>query len=120
MTKLEEDMQFTGAYTSHADEKSHLVWEAKGIREKYKCKARVVQEYGGWSIYADQKYRDLTRLEKLSLRANKILDEKANLREKFEKDMANLEAEADNIFWESRKIRDQYGEEFTEDFMYAN
>ena len=117
---MDKDLRFTGWYTNHMWERPELTERAADIRKRYKCRARVVAESHGWSIYADQKYRDLHHLEELSKCAKQIPYRRAALREKFEKELSDLDKEAEDLFLEIRKIRDEYGDEFTEDFTYAN
>lgn len=117
---MDKELEFTGWYTRYLDERPKLMERAAAIRKKYKCRARVVTESYGWSIYADQKYRDLHRLEELAKSAKNIPAQKAALKERYEKDLAELDKSAEEYFWEIRKIRDKYGDEFTEGFMYAN
>lgn len=59
-----EDLVFTGIWERNYN-RNEAKKMAKEIREKYKCRAVLVNEDGGVSVYADKKYDHLKHLEHL-------------------------------------------------------
>lgn len=73
-----EGLIFTGIWERDY-RRNEVRAEAKKIREKYKCRAVLVDEEGGVSVYADRKYETLQRLETLECRLNNIPTARQNL-----------------------------------------
>lgn len=77
---------------------------AKQIRQKYKCRAVLVSEDGGVSVYADEKYSELCYLETLESMLNNI----PNRKQKLLKELAALEQEEKEMREKIAKIKSLY------------
>lgn len=77
---------------------------AKQIREKYKCRAILVNEDGGVSVYADEKYSKLCYLETLESMFKNI----PNKRQKLLKELEELEQEENQMREKIAQIKSLY------------
>ena len=110
MTRNEAERQglyFAGIYELWYD-KEKVKERAKIIRTKYKCRAVVVKEDNGYSVYAENKYRDLICLE---LCENKLLymdSRKRGLLERYQKELKELEEEENKLKEKINNIKGRY------------
>lgn len=113
MTRRQAEDQgliFTGRYTSRPWEREeYCVKFAAEIRKKYKCRAVVVPEENGWSVYADEKYEYLKRLEECEVALRNIPIELDRLHNKYEQDVAGVQAKEIALAAEAEAIRTKYG-----------
>ncbi len=99
-----EGLEFTGCWVRNY-ERVEARESAKYIREKYKCRAVVVNEQGGVAVYADKKYFELQRLNDLECRLKLIPCQRQRLLEQ----LAELEADEKKLSEQIAEIENKYG-----------
>lgn len=98
-----EGLVFTGCWVRNY-EREEARDSAKYIREKYKCRAVLVNENDGVAVYADKKYEDLQRLEELEGRL-KLFPVK---RQRLFEQLAELEEEEKRLNEKISEIKGFY------------
>lgn len=110
MTKnqaYDQGLSFSGSWERPWNR--HLATEeAKEIRTKYKCRAVVVYDDGGYGIYVDQKYWDLRHLEDLERELSYWPTTITKLKDKYKKDLAEAEARQECIVAKIAEIKTNY------------
>lgn len=87
---MAQGLVFTGCWTNAYWEKDMCTKRAAEIRKKYKCKAYVCTDDGGWGVYADEKYDDMQTLERAELFLARIPGELHRAQEKFDTEVAEI------------------------------
>ncbi len=99
-----EGLTFTGCWVRNY-EREDARDSAKYIREKYKCRAVLVNEEGGIAVYADEKYENLKRLETLECHLKNIPAARQRLLEQ----LAALDEEESRLTEKIEEIQQMYG-----------
>lgn len=110
MTRNEAERQglcCTGIYELWYD-KEKIKDRAQNIRTTYKCRAVVVKEENGYSVYADTKYFDLTCLESYENRLSYMDSSKKELLKKYLEGLKALEAEEKYLKEKINNIKGRY------------
>lgn len=110
MTRNEAERQglcCTGIYELWYD-KEKIKDRAQNIRTTYKCRAVVVKENNGYSVYADTKYFDLTCLESYENRLSYMDSRKRGLLERYQKELKELEEEENHLKERINIIKGRY------------
>ena len=110
MTIKEAEKQgliFTGIYESWFN-KEKVKDQAQNIRTTYKCRAVVVKEDSGYSVYADSKYWDLTCLELYERKLSYMDSRKRELLERYQKELKELEKEENQLKEKINNIKERY------------
>lgn len=100
---MKEGLVFTGFWVYTYGKVEALIY-AKQTREKYKCRAVLVNTDGGIAVFADKKYSDLKRAEHLEALVNNIPAKRQKLLEQIEE----LEKEEIRLLGQIAQIRALY------------
>lgn len=101
-----QGLTFTGCWVS-ADDRIEAKESAQHIREKYKCRAVLVNEEGGIAVYADEKYEKLKYMESLECRLNNIPAARQRLLEQ----LAELDEKENRLEEKIAEIKNMYSED---------
>ena len=101
-----EGLTFTGCWVRDY-ERAEARESAQHIREKYKCRAVLVNEEGGIAVYADEKYENLQYMESLECRLNNIPAARKRLMEQ----LAELDEEENRLEEKIAEIKNMYSED---------
>ena len=100
---IAEGLTFTGCWV-RSDERIEARESAQYIHKKYKCRAVLVNEDGGVSVYADKKYEQLRYMEALECRLKFI----PAAREKLVEQLAELDEEERRLSEKIAEIKELY------------
>lgn len=98
-----EGLTFTGCWVRNY-ERSEARETAQYIRQKYKCKAVLVNEEDGVSVYADEKYENLRHTEDLECRLKNI----PAARKRLYDQLAELDEEESRLSEKISEIKEMY------------
>ncbi len=89
---LSQGLECTGIYERYWN-KDEVKARAAAIRKEYKCRAVVVEEDGGYSVYAGEIYRLTNTIKRLESRTKDYPNRERRLKQKFDDDMNGLKRE---------------------------
>jgi len=93
--RREKDLEFTGIY---ARDKEFVKQRAKEIRETHNCRAVMVDTgRGGYSVWADHRYRDNKRIQELRNLLDKTDERRERIEQRYRDEMEKLVNDA--IHW---------------------
>ena len=99
----QSELYFTGIWERDYN-RARAKASAKEIREKYKCRAILVNEDGGVSVYADKKYENLKHLEHLEC----LLKNIPATRQRLLNQLAELDEEENRLTEKIAEIKGMY------------
>ena len=89
---LSQGLECTGIYERYWN-KDEVKARAAAIRKEYKCRAVVVDEDGGCSVYAEDIYNLTKSIERVEAQVKNYPNRKRRLKKKFEDEMDELKRE---------------------------
>lgn len=105
----EEGLIFTGHYENYF-ERNKLKTIAQILRKLYKCRVVMVEEECGVSLYADEKYDALHRLEYVQNMLKHEAKCRAEVEERYRQELKELNNKYDNFRSEVEAISEKYPE----------
>ena len=99
----QQGLTFTGIWERNIN-RNKAKERALEIRRKYKCRAVLVNEDGGVSVYVDKKYNDIQHIERLEAKIRFI----PNKKEALLKQLIELEEEEKAIAKKINELKKLY------------